>query len=140
MRLDADACWGRLGSSGHGVLGTVHPERGVDAVPVVFVIHDGQVVIPIDAVKAKSGARLQRLVNLEADDRCVLLVDHYDDDWSALWWVRVHGRAIEVELTSEQLGLLGEAFPPYRAHGSVTGAVVLTVEDVTGWAAETAET
>ena len=40
-------------------------------------------------MKAKSGGRLQRLVNLEADARCVLLVDHYDDDWSQLWWVRV---------------------------------------------------
>ena len=38
MRLDDGACWQRLGSSGHGTLGTLHPVRGVDLVPVVFVV------------------------------------------------------------------------------------------------------
>ena len=52
---------------------------------VVFVTADRQLVIPIDTVKAKSGERLQRLVNLDVDSRAVLLVDHYDDDWSQLW-------------------------------------------------------
>lgn len=136
MRLDADDCWERLGSWGHGALGTVHPVRGVDAVPVVFVVQDGRIVLPIDTVKAKSGRRLQRLVNLEADDRCMLLVDHYDQDWSRLWWVRVHGRASEADPTSEQLGLLGQSFAAYRAPGSVTGAVVLNPEEVNGWTAE----
>jgi len=136
MRLDADACWERLGSSGHGVLGTVHRDRGVDAVPVVFVVRDGRIVIPIDTVKAKSGVRLQRLVNLAADARCVLLVDHYDDNWSQLWWVRVHGRATAVEPSAPQLALFGDQFPSYRHGGSVTSAIVLVPAEATGWSAE----
>ena len=92
MQLDTTECWARLAAAGHGVLGTVHARRGVDAVPVVYVVEGGGVVVPIDAVKAKRGPRLQRLRNLEADPRVVLLVDHYDDDWPQLWWVRVHGR------------------------------------------------
>ena len=48
------ACWARLGDAGHGVLGTVHAARGVDAVPVVFVVDGDVVVIPIDTVKAKA--------------------------------------------------------------------------------------
>lgn len=134
VRLDADACWERLGPSGHGVLGTVHPARGVDAVPVVFVVDDGRIIMPIDTVKAKGGHRLQRLENLEADDRCMLLVDHYDDDWSQLWWVRLHGRASEGEPTS-YMARLADAFPSYAAEGAVTSVVVLHVEATTGWSA-----
>jgi PPOX class probable F420-dependent enzyme len=134
MRLDPDACWERLGPSGHGVLGTVHPGRGVDAVPVVFVVVDHQLVIPIDTVKAKSGTRLQRLVNLDADPRGVLLVDHYDDDWSQLWWVRAHGRAAEAA-AGPHLEQLGDTFPAYRAGGAVTSVLVLAVDELTGWTA-----
>jgi PPOX class probable F420-dependent enzyme len=136
MRLDAHACWERLGLAGHGVLGTVHRERGVDAVPVVFVVDGGQILIPIDTVKAKSGHRLQRLANLEADPRCVLLVDHYDDDWSQLWWVRLHGHAVETAPAPGDRTRLGAAFPAYRAPDSVTGAIVLRADEITGWAAE----
>jgi len=137
MRLDPDACRQRIGPSGHGVLGSVHAERGVDAVPVVFVIRDERVVIPIDTVKPKSGDRLQRLVNLSADDRCVLLVDHYDDDWSQLWWVRIHGRGHESAPTADQLEALAESFPAYRSRGAVTSAIVMVIDAVTGWSAET---
>jgi PPOX class probable F420-dependent enzyme len=136
VRLDEDACWARMGVSGHGVLGTVHPERGVDAVPVVFARDGARLIIPIDAVKAKSGVRLQRLVNLDTDDRAVLLVDRYDADWSHLWWVRSHGHAVETTPSAEVLAALGEAFPAYRASGSVTSVIVLSVETLTGWAAE----
>ena len=135
MRLDDHACWERLGPHGHGVLATVHADRGVDAVPVVFVVEDGHVVLPIDTVKDKGSARLQRLRNLDADERAVLLVDRYDDDWSQLWWVRVHGRAREASPTARQLDLLAGAFPPYEAPGSVTSVIVLVPTAVTGWAA-----
>jgi PPOX class probable F420-dependent enzyme len=136
MRLDPDECRRRIGSSGHGVLGTVHAERGVDAVPVVFVVGAGEVVIPIDTVKPKSGAPLQRLANLAADDRCVLLVDRYDDDWSKLWWVRVHGRGHETLPTREQRDALARAFPAYGPRDAVARVVVVTIDGLHGWSAE----
>jgi len=135
MRLDVRASWSRIGPAGHGALGTVHPDRGVDAVPVVFVVVDGQVVVPIDTVKAKAGRRLQRLANIDADPRVVLLVDRYDDDWSRLWWVRVHGEAVEVDASVRHLEALAAAFPAYRDSGTVTGALVLTPTETTGWSA-----
>ncbi len=135
MRLDARVCWLRIGAAGHGTLGTVHPHRGVDAVPVVFVVVEGLVVVPVDTVKAKAGGRLQRLVNVEADPRVVLLVERYHDDWSRLWWVRIHGDALEVEPTPAHLGALAAAFPAYREPGSVTGSLIVTPTEVTGWSA-----
>ena len=122
--------------SRHGVLGTVHTDRGVDAVPVVFVVDGDQIVIPVDTVKPKRNARLQRLRNLDADPRAVLLVDHYDDgDWSDLWWVRVHGHAQQLEPTAEQLEQLASAFPAYATPGAVTSVIVLVPDEVSGWAA-----
>ena len=135
MQLDADACWERLRAARHGVLGTVHADRGVDVVPVVFVVHDERLVIPIDTVKPKSGPRLQRLRNLLVDPRAALLVDHYDEDWSTLWWVRVHGNAREHPPTDEQLGALAQAFPPYRDPATVTSVILLEPRAVAGWAA-----
>jgi PPOX class probable F420-dependent enzyme len=135
MQLDTSVCWDRLRGAVHGVLGTVHADRGVDAVPVVFVVERDHFVIPIDTVKEKRGGRLQRLRNLDADTRAVLLVDHYADDWSQLWWVRVHGRAHEHPPTPAQLEQLAGAFPVYAAPGSVASVIVLAPDEISGWAA-----
>src|SRR5690606_8750369 len=90
MRLTETEARARLLGHHHGVLCTLHPQRGVDAVPVVYVaVESGYVGVPIDRVKPKSASRLQRERNLEADPRAALLVDHWvPDDWSQLWWVR----------------------------------------------------
>lgn len=101
--------------------------------PVVFVVVDGQLVVPVDTVKAKSANRLQRLVNVEADPRVVLLVDHYDEDWSQLWWVRAHGEARSAEPTALHLAALRERFPRYRSAGAVTGSLVVTPTLLSGW-------
>jgi PPOX class probable F420-dependent enzyme len=131
MRLTTDEAWSLLRASDHGVLATVHAERGVDAVPVVYALDGDRVLLPVDTVKAKTRTRLQRLVNLEHDPRCVLLVDHYDDDWSRLWWVRVHGTATVVEGREDAL----TAFPAYRQDGAVEATIVLRPDAVTGWRA-----
>lgn len=135
MRLDAAACWARIGAFGHGTLGTIHVSRGIDAVPAVFVVVGGELVVPVDTVKPKSGRRLQRLANVEADPRVVLLVDRYTDDWSQLWWVRIHAEAAVVDPTDAHRATLAAAFPPYRAPDAVTGAIVLTPTEITGWSA-----
>ena len=135
MRLAEDECWARLATADHGVLGTVHAERGVDAVPVVFAVTDDhRIVIPIDRVKPKSGGRLQRLRNLAADPRCVLLVDHYEADWSRLWWVRVHAVGSEPS-EPDLVDLLVERFPAYTDPGSIESVILLEPTAMTGWAA-----
>jgi PPOX class probable F420-dependent enzyme len=132
VRLDRDEAWSMLLTTEHGVLSTVHPDRGVDAVPVVFAaMGDGRLAIPVDTVKPKATTKLQRLANVERDPRCVLLGDHYDDDWSRLWWVRVHALA---EVTADVPDVL-RRFPAYASPGSVVAAIVLTPTEVTGWQA-----
>ena len=77
MRLDPGEARWRLATHVHGVLATLHPERGPDVVPVVYAVtEDGHVGIPVDRVKPKSSSRLQREANLVADPRAALLVEH----------------------------------------------------------------
>jgi hypothetical protein len=94
MRLAEHEARARLESHDHGILCTVHAERGVDAVPVAYAVDDdGYVGVPVDLVKPKASLRLQRERNLAADPRATLLVEHWDrGDWSRLWWVRAELR------------------------------------------------
>lgn len=125
-----------MARSRHGVLGTLNATRGVDAVPVVFAIEDRRIVLPVDTVKAKRSPRLQRAANLESDPRCVLLVDEYNDDWSRLWWVRVHAHGFEAAPTDRQLSTLAKRYPQYRAPDVVRSVIVLTPHQIAGWSAE----
>ena len=139
MTLDEDQCWKLVASARHGSLSTVHPTRGVDVVPVVYAVLPGRrIVVPVDAVKPKTTARLQRVVNLERDSRCVLLVDHYEEDWSRLWWVRAHSSAVISSATPEVVAALAARFTQYEAPGTVISALILTPATMSGWSARTA--
>lgn len=136
VQLDSTECWTRLRAARHGVLGTVHEDRGVDAVPVVFAIVDDQIVIPVDTVKPKRSTDLQRLTNVERDSRCALLIDEYDDDWSKLWWVRVHASAqVADQLREPQLSALASRYPQYADRGVIVRALLLTPDAISGWSA-----
>jgi PPOX class probable F420-dependent enzyme len=134
MKLAEDEARARLEAQDHGVLCTVHAERGVDAVPVVYAMEDDCIGVPIDRVKQKSSSRLQRERNLEADPRATLLVDHWDrDDWSQLWWVRAELRFASG--SEEALAArLAERFPQYRDQ-PFDRVLVLRLVGVTGWQA-----
>jgi PPOX class probable F420-dependent enzyme len=135
--LSEEECRRRLAAADHLVFGTLHPERGVDLVPVVAALDGDHVWIPIDSVKPKTTARLQRLVNIERDPRVTLLAERYDDDWSQLWWVRAHGSAHEADV--EQLAhartALAARYAAYADPASVTAAVLVTVGRWSGWTA-----
>jgi PPOX class probable F420-dependent enzyme len=139
MRLSDGEARARLATHDHGVLCTVHPERGVDAVPVAYAVDDdGYVGVPVDRVKPKSSSRLQRERNLEADPRAALLVEHWDrGDWSRLWWVRAELRWLDdagAARTADLAVRLARAYPQYRDQ-PFTRVLVLRVVGVSGWAA-----
>lgn len=139
MRLTQDEARTRLTAHDHGILCTVHAERGVDAVPVAFAVdEDGYVGVPVDRVKPKVSSRLQRERNLEADPRATLLVEHWDrGDWSRLWWVRAelrwHGDTTPGRETA-LAGRLEGRYPQYRDRPFIR-VLVFRIVGVTGWAA-----
>jgi PPOX class probable F420-dependent enzyme len=73
-------------------LATVAPDGRPHLVPVVFAVDHEMVYTAVDA-KPKTTLRLRRLANIEGNPRVSLLVDHYAEDWTQLWWVRVDGIA-----------------------------------------------
>lgn len=142
MNVGAHRAEARLAAHDHGVLCTVHAERGVDAVPVVYVVRDGCLGVPIDTVKPKRSTRLQRERNLEADPRATLLVDHWDrHDWTRLWWVRAEltwlGSEVEAGLVGALAADLAERYPQYRDR-PFARVLVFRIVGLTEWSGDAA--
>jgi Pyridoxamine 5'-phosphate oxidase len=139
VKLSAAQALARVAAHDHGVLSTVHPERGVDAVPCVFAMIDGALGVPIDTVKPKAAAVLQRERNLAGDPRAALLVDHWDPrDWSQLWWVRVDLSWVASPADAQVDALasaLCDRYPQYADRPFVR-ILVFRMGAVTGWSAE----
>lgn len=114
-------------------MATVSPD-GPRIVPVTFAWHAGTVVWAVDEVKPKRGRALRRLRDLAADPRVALLVDHYQDDWSALWWVELRGTASTLEGGAAEAGLdaLAARYPAYR-RARPPGPVIAIRPDRWSW-------
>lgn len=61
-------------------------------VVVTFAVSGSVVVTAVDQ-KPKATRHLRRLRVIATNPRVSLLVDHYDEDWTRLWWVRADGTA-----------------------------------------------
>lgn len=118
-------------------MATVRPDGRPHVVPIVFAV-DGEVIYTAVDGKPKSTPRLQRLANIAADPRVSIVADHYDDDWSQLWWVRADGVARVVSDGPECLrgvAQLRAKYPQY-AQVSVDGPVIaVAVEKWSSWPA-----
>lgn len=116
----------------------MHPERGVDAVPVVFAVSGDLLGIPVDLVKPKASTRLKREKNLQADPRASLLIQHWDaQDWSRLWWVRAQllwAPDASADTESALAESLAERYPQYRAK-PFARVLVFDLVGVSGWSA-----
>ncbi len=112
-------------------LATADPTGVPHVVPICFGIEGDTLYFAIDQ-KPKSGRPLRRLLNIEANPRVSVLFDHYEEDWSRLWWVRFDGLARVLEAGAEAdraLDVLVRRYPQYRS-APPPGPVVAI--DVTG--------
>ena len=98
-------------------LATVTADGRPHVVPCCFVL-DGETLYSAVDAKPKTTMHLRRLANITANPSASLLVDEYDDDdWSALWWVRVDGNARIVADEAERdlaLAQLAGKYAQYR--------------------------
>src|SRR3954468_13483873 len=92
---------------------TVSPDGRPPVVPIVFAV-DGDLLYTAVDGKPKSTTALQRLANIAANPAVSVLVDHYDEEWTRLWWVRVDGTARVVDAAEAALDLLAARYPVYR--------------------------
>lgn len=119
-------------------LATVRPDGRPHVVVVTFALAEDLVVTAVDH-KPKRTRDLQRLRNIAAHPHVSLLVDHYEEDWSQLWWTRLDGRAEIVNDEPRRTHLLAALVTKYAAYRSrpPEGPVIaITVDEQVSWSAE----
>jgi PPOX class probable F420-dependent enzyme len=103
----------------------------------VFATIGDRIVTAIDD-KPKTTTRLKRLEDVGADPRVALLADHYEEDWTALWWVRADGLAEVIEKGSGHraaLDQLAAKYEQYRTSKPSGPVIAVTVTRWSGWSA-----
>lgn len=118
-----------------GRLGTTDADGAVRLVPVCFAIDDGWMVSAVDH-KPKRTGQLRRLDDMRANGQATVLVDHYDDDWTQLWWIRVRGRAEvhdEGRARDGALAVLAAKYEPYREHPPAGAVWRIAMDEVRWW-------
>lgn len=103
--------------------------------PVCFALAGETIYTAVDA-KPKRTPALARLANIAAEPRVALLADHYEDDWTRLWWVRVDGTAAVVADAagrSRALAALAAAYPQYAAAPPAGAVIAIVPRRWTGW-------
>lgn len=117
-------------------LATIDPDGRPHVVPLVFAV-DGDVLYSSIDDKPKRTLRVRRLANIQANpDLVTVLVDHYEEDWPSVWWVRLRGTGRVLEGGPERdrgLGLLAEKYPQYRDMPPQGAVIALDVAEWRGW-------
>jgi PPOX class probable F420-dependent enzyme len=129
----------RFAASRVARLATAGADGRPHLVPVVFAVSADTIYTAVDDAKPKATVRLRRLANIAANPSVALLADHYDDDWSALWWVRADGHARLLEPAeaeaSRARALLAARYPQYRTQPPPGVVIAVDVARWSGWAA-----
>jgi PPOX class probable F420-dependent enzyme len=118
-------------------LATTDPDGRPHLVPIVFALKGGTLYSAVDR-KPKRSQRLRRIENARARPDVTILVDHYEEDWQRLWWIRIRGRARvldEGEERGEALALLQEKYPQYRQEPPDGPVLAVDIIDVRDWSA-----
>ncbi|HWD52495.1 MAG TPA: TIGR03668 family PPOX class F420-dependent oxidoreductase [Acidimicrobiales bacterium] len=117
-----------------GHLATVRAGERPHVVPCCFILdrRDEVVYSAVDA-KPKSTFALKRLDNLRANPSASLLVDHFEEDWSALWWVRIDGTARIIGSGPEFDRALAELIAKYKQYARQPPPGPIIAIDIAAW-------
>ncbi len=115
-----------LGAAAVGRLSTAAKNGAPHVIPVCFALDrqgsDAAIYIALDQKPKRAELlRLRRVRNILENPQVALVVDHYEEDWSRLWYVLVSGEARILEAAPDEsderrraIGLLREKYPQYR--------------------------
>jgi PPOX class probable F420-dependent enzyme len=127
----------RLNAARVARLGTIDPDGRPHLVPIVFAL-DGDTLYSAVDRKPKRSQTLRRIENARVRPDVTVLVDHYDEDWAGLWWIRLRGRARVLDGGDEReraLALLQDKYPQYRAAPPDGPVLAVDITDVREWSA-----
>lgn len=136
--IDANNARRRFAASPIAHLATVTAERAPHVVPCCFAVLDDTIVTAIDG-KVKSTLALKRLANIAEHPAVSMVVDHYEDDWSQLWWVRADGPAEVITEGAAYETALDQLAAKYRQYRDLRPRGAVIVIRPTTWRSWTAE-
>lgn len=146
MRLDGPAMRARVATARVARLATADGNGHPHVVPVVFALAPAPGVdrpaadllwTAVDQ-KPKRTRDLRRLRNIGAQPTVSVLVDHYEDDWSRLWWARLDGTARVLDDDADRrapLERLAAKYARYRVDPPRGPVIEVRVDRWSGWAA-----
>lgn len=138
MRLHETEARRRFAAARVARLATVSPASEPHLVPVTFAVEEAEerdtVVFAIDA-KPKRTTAVRRLHHIRANPAVSFLVDHYDEDWSRLWWVRADGMATVLPFDSAAVAALQEKYSQYGQSPPEGPLVRTDIRTWRGWTA-----
>jgi PPOX class probable F420-dependent enzyme len=124
----------RIAESRVAHLATLDADGRPHLVPIVFALAGDTLYSAVDGKPKRSGL-LRRIENARQRPDVTVLIDHYEEDWTRLWWVRLRGHARVLDGGDEAahaLALLGAKYEQYRT--TALGLPVLAI-DITEWRA-----
>ena len=127
----------RFGEARVARLATTGREGRPHIVPITFVLVGEEIFFAVDH-KPKRTTDLQRLRNIAANPSVSVLADHYDEDWTRLWWVRADGSARVMErgdAGGRAIDALAGRYPQYAANRPSGPVVAIRIERLSGWSA-----
>jgi PPOX class probable F420-dependent enzyme len=116
-------------------LATTDPDGRPHLVPIVFALEGDTLYSAVDR-KPKRSQTLRRIENARVRPDVTILVDHYEEDWGRLWWIRLRGRARVLEDGAEReraLELLRRKYDRYRAEPPDGPVLAVDVTEVREW-------
>jgi PPOX class probable F420-dependent enzyme len=135
---DPQELWRRVAAAPVARLATLRRDGSPRLVPVTVAAAGELLCFAVDEVKPKRDARLARLADIDRDPRVALLVDHYEADWSRLWWIRIDGHAAvhaDGPFRERALDALAAKYPLYRTARPAGPVVAITPVRWSGWSA-----
>jgi PPOX class probable F420-dependent enzyme len=134
VQLPEDECRARFAGARVLRLATTDATGQPHLVPATFAVVGDVIVIAVDH-KPKRHTDLKRLRNIRENASVSLIVDHYDDDWDQLWWVRTDGQArvVDGELAQALVQRLVDKYSQYQEHRPDGPVIEIHVTRWSGW-------
>lgn len=134
MKLSDEQCRDRVAHAQVLRLATADQEGRPHLVPATFALRGDLLVIAVDH-KPKRSTDLKRLRNIEENPKVAALVDHYEDDWRHLWWVRIDGEAVVVDPgeAQENIDWLVAKYHQYRETRPSGPVIIIRALRWSGW-------
>ena len=120
-------------------LGTAEEAGRIHLVPICFALTGDTVYGAVDG-KPKRSRELRRLRNVRARPWATVLVDHYEEDWSRLWWVRISGAARVLDVAGDEearaIALLVAKYPQYQREPPAGPVMAVEITRWRHWSAQ----